>query len=108
MLRYSQADVKRFMSLVDVLPCGCWFFLGARSRGRGNRKWYGSFWLKDHGTIRAHRFASEGLGGQECPPGYDRDHKCRFSLCVNPQHIEVVTKAENQRRKNEKCLLPSS
>lgn len=27
-----------------------------------------------------------------------RDHLCRFSLCVNPNHFEIVDKDENQRR----------
>jgi hypothetical protein len=27
------------------------------------------------------------------------DHKCRNTLCVNPTHLEVVTHAENARRK---------
>ena len=50
-------------------------------------------------TVRAHRFASEVLGGEECPPEHDRDHKCCFSLCVNRDHIEVVHKRINQERK---------
>jgi hypothetical protein len=41
----TQADIDRFMSYVDKLPNGCWFWTGARSRGKGNRKWYGSWWF---------------------------------------------------------------
>jgi len=98
LLRATQADIDRFMSYVDKLPCGCWFWTGGRSRGGGNRKWYGSFKL-GRLTVRAHRFSSEVLGGQECPPGHHRDHRCVFSLCVNPDCIEVITAEENQRRK---------
>lgn len=97
-MKASKADVERFLKLVDKLPSGCWYWLGARSRGRGNRKYYGTFKLKGK-AIRAHRFASEILGNKTCPKGCHRDHKCHFSMCVNPEHIEVVTHEENQRRK---------
>ena len=106
MIKATARDIERFMSLVDILPCGCWFFMGARSKGKGNKKPYGSFHTENHGTVRAHRFSSEVFNGDECPPGYDRDHKCKFSLCVNPAHIEVVTKQENQRRKKLCSSLP--
>lgn len=101
LLRASIDDIKRFMKFVDKLPNGCWFWTGARSRGKGNRKWYGSFRLGRQ-TVRAHRFASEVLAGQECPTEHHRDHTCCFSLCVNPAHIEIVHKSVNQERKLER------
>lgn len=105
LLHATQADIDRFFKYVEKLPNGCWFWNGARSRGKKNRKWYGSFRLGKQ-TVRAHRFACEVLGGEagprECPPQHDRDHICRFSLCVNPDHLEVVTKLVNQERKHER------
>ena len=96
---YSQDDVERFSRYVDRLPSGCHFWTGARSRGKGNKKWYGSFRVKGK-TIRAHRFSAEAIGKMgPLPPGHHRDHTCRFSLCVNEAHIEYVTHEENQRRK---------
>lgn len=94
----QDADTERFFENVDKLPNGCWFWAGARSRGAGNRKWYGSFRVGKK-VIRAHRFACDHLGGKVCPPGHHRDHTCGFSLCVNPDHLEVVTHRENQERK---------
>lgn len=107
LIEATHADVTRFMRYVVVLPCGCWLWVGARSRGggkKGQKVWYGSFSyhcarLKKRVTVRAHRFASEVLGKKHCPPGHDRDHKCELSLCVNPECIEVVPKAVNQERK---------
>jgi hypothetical protein len=92
-------DVKRFMSYVEVLQGGCWYWTGARSRGKGNKKWYGSFHYNGK-TIRAHRFSAIYIGGQrELEKGEHRDHVCRFSMCVNPEHTEIVTHEENQKRK---------
>lgn len=103
MIQFTQADVDRFMSFVEKLPNGCWFWTGARSRGKGNKKWYGSFKLGKN-SIRAHRFSCEALANppKECPPEHHRDHTCRFSLCVNFDHVEIVHKDENQRRKVER------
>lgn len=100
-IKATADDVARFMRYVDKLPNGCWFWTGARSRGQGNRKWYGSFHV-DGRSVRAHRFALDVLAGQNCPPGHHRDHKCCFSLCVNPTHLEVVSHAENERRRTER------
>jgi hypothetical protein len=104
-IRATEADVARFMRHVDKLPSGCWFWTGARSRGKGNKKWYGTFTLVVNGKrtrVRAHRFSCEAIKGAPCPPGHDRDHTCRFSMCVCPDHIEVVTKRVNHERKLER------
>lgn len=94
-------DIERFLSYVEILDSGCWYWTGARSRGSGNRKWYGSFSYQGK-VIRAHRFACNVMRGMVCPPGHHRDHLCRFSMCVNPFHFEVVTHEENERRRKER------
>jgi hypothetical protein len=103
----TKEAVLRFYKYVDILPNGCWFWTGARSRGKGNRKWYGSFKFKGK-SIRAHRFACDVIGGKVCPPGWHRDHTCKFSLCVCPDHIEPVTHQVNQERKMERISPASS
>jgi hypothetical protein len=100
MIKATAADIERFMSFVDILPNGCWFWTGGRSRGKGNKKWYGSFSVGGK-TIRAHRFSCEVIGGKTLPKGHDRGHTCDFSLCVCPDHLEIVTKKKN----NEKMWL---
>jgi hypothetical protein len=32
------------------------------------------------------------------------DHVCRNRLCVNPDHLEMVTHRENCRRRDSACL----
>lgn len=97
----TSEEIARFYSYVEKLPNGCHFWAGGRSRGEGNKKWYGSFKYRGK-SIRAHRFAKDFIAGEVCPPGYHRDHTCEFSLCVNDEHIEIVTHEENQRRKMER------
>lgn len=113
LIKATEEDIRRFLKYVDKLPNGCWFWTGARSRGKKNKKWYGSFWLpaapelgRPKGiTVRAHRFAIEVFRKQPCPPGHDRGHTCHFSLCVCPWHVVIMTKEENQRQKMERRNL---
>ncbi len=70
---------------------GCWLWDGATTGGG-----YGN--LKYGGRYRpAHRVAYEALVG-EVPLGLDLDHLCRVRCCVNPDHLEAVTRRENLRR----------
>jgi hypothetical protein len=45
----------------------------------------------------AHRVAYRLTVG-EIPDGLTVDHLCRNRMCVNPDHMELVTLAENGRR----------
>lgn len=72
---------------------GCWLW----TKGKGP---YGFFYyIKDGITINtpAHRFAYE-LYREPIPKGLVIDHLCFTTRCVNPAHLEPVTRAENSRR----------
>lgn len=59
---------------------------------------YGQFKMNNQ-YFRAHRFFWERAYGP-IPPGLDLDHVCRNRLCVNPPHLEPVTRSENLHRGN--------
>lgn len=60
---------------------------------------YGRIWHKGRNTP-AHRVAWEKANGP-IPEGLVIDHLCRNPSCVNPDHMEVVTAAENRRRSHD-------
>ena len=75
---------------------GCWEWTKAlHSRGYGQMI-TGSKTTKRH-NVYAHRFAYETLVGP-IPDGLVLDHLCRNPKCVNPAHLEPVTRQENIRR----------
>src|SRR5690349_19395952 len=49
--------------------------------------------------ISAHKLAYEELYGA-VDPDKVLDHNCRRVRCVNPAHLELVSKSENERRKS--------
>ncbi|WP_375791707.1 HNH endonuclease signature motif containing protein [Actinoplanes campanulatus] len=52
----------------------------------------------EHGkAVTAHRYSYESLIGP-IPDGLTIDHLCRNRPCINPDHLEPVTQAENNRR----------
>lgn len=71
---------------------GCWVWqLSVSARGTG-------YPLLGGGGY-AHRAAWEAYRG-EIPEGLELDHLCRNSRCVNPYHLEPVTRDENLRRRS--------
>ena len=83
---------ERFWSKVMPEPnSGCFLWLGSTDSSG-----YGTFSIGS-GKRSAHIVAWL-LGGRELVAGLELDHKCRLRSCVNPDHLELVTHAENVRR----------
>lgn len=87
-----RSAMERFEDKVERIPFhACWEWIGSKS-GDG----YGRFW-NGRGLVNAHRWSYEDRRG-EIPDGLELDHLCRNRSCVNPWHLEPVTKSENLRR----------
>lgn len=90
--------VRRFWAKFTVDDNGCWIWTGAIVANG-----YGSFGM-NNGSQLAHRVAYELLVGP-IPDGMEMDHLCRVRRCVNPEHLEPVTKYENYKRGDAPGIL---
>ena len=73
---------------------GCWGWAGGHTKSG-----YGvtSFTHAGRKRIYAHCYSYDRFVGEQ-PKGMDIDHLCRNRGCVNPAHLELVTRSENLRR----------
>jgi len=88
---------ERFIDKIEVHPGGCWLWTGGRfANGYGRISWGRT---NRHMPVLAHRLSYLLFHGW-LPEGYELvlDHLCRVKHCVNPEHLEVVTAAENLHR----------
>src|SRR5574340_1101490 len=82
------ASLRKF----TVSDTGCWMWQGTlRPNG------YGRVWYRGR-TMTAHQ-AVWVASGRDLSLGLELDHLCRQRGCVNPGHLEPVSRAENNRRK---------
>lgn len=89
----------RIRDLISLQPCEnkvladkfCWSWQGSVEDGYPRLSWPG------FKTQRAHRIVYALLVG-EIPTGFELDHLCLNTICVNPNHLEPVTRLENLRR----------
>lgn len=83
----------RIMSKVAIVESGCWEWQGT-TNGTG----YGRVWDNTaREKLYVHRVMYE-LENGPIPDGLEVDHLCRNRGCVNPAHLEAVTRKVNQHR----------
>lgn len=86
-----QRKAATFWAQVRLADSGCWIWTGFRHlSGHAYTKWQGR-------VIGVHRMAYFLLVGP-LKEGLVLDHLCSTNACVNPKHLEPVSRSENTRR----------
>lgn len=88
---YRRSDQAGHVEQACGYGTPCWLWQGARDKNG-----YGVARARSP-RMAAHRLYYERAYGP-VPEGLQLDHLCRVPLCVNPEHLEPVTSAENTRR----------
>jgi hypothetical protein len=91
--------LNKVVSRCIINPIGCWIWDGPCS-GNGRGGGYPRMNLNGQ-TVAVHRVMWTNVHGY-IPSKKQIDHKCKNRMCVNPDHLEMVTHKENQRRRDGK------
>ena len=85
---YNTTDevLSRFVTAND----GCWIWTGSVANGYGHVDF-------ETRTIPAHRFFFAYYCG-DIPEGFDVHHRCEIPLCVNPEHLEALSRKDHVGR----------
>ncbi len=84
-------DQEAFIASKFDVSGDCWV-----RKGKPDGKGYGTIG-HNYKTHRAHKFVWEMLVGS-IPEGLEIHHNCENKMCSYPDHLELVTHAENMRR----------
>ena len=93
---------SRYLQLIHVKDDGCWQWLGCtRSKKYKNRRYrYGTYCGK-----LAHRLMFQAVRG-DIPADRDVDHICHNKLCVNPEHLQLLSHQKNCARRQKSGPSP--
>jgi hypothetical protein len=87
----TDSDLERFWGFISInKKTQCWNFKSLKSNG------YGQIRIGAKNVL-AHRFSYEVNNGK-IQEGLDLDHLCKNRKCVNPLHLQIVTRRENLLR----------
>ncbi len=95
MVEFVQVGVGSSQGRIGYLvgEDGCWSWVGHLVNGYAKMTLYEP---KKH-NVRVHRWMWERVNGS-IPPGFECHHTCGNRVCVNPSHMELLTKKEHVSR----------
>lgn len=89
--KYRYKTWERIQKRIAVSPTGCWEWQLSTVDG------YGQISVGKK-IVAVHRVALAIARGAGWPRHLQVDHLCRNRVCCNPEHLELVSGAENTRR----------
>jgi HNH endonuclease len=112
MTKYESLEQRLIANTVlDPEGGDCWIWLGKIDKRNGTWGYPKlNLWcrlLKKIVTKRAHRVSFEVFKGP-ISEGYEVDHTCRNTSCINPAHLEAVPPVTNKDRRIWKHTAKSS
>lgn len=90
---------EKVMRRVRIEADGCWIWTGPDS-GKGRGGGYPRMSL-DGATVAVH-IVMWIIRHGPIPPKKQIDHQCSRRMCVNPDHLQMVTHLRNQRLRDER------
>ena len=89
MVRQSMLPVRIDEKIFPEPNSGCWLWTATLGKDGYPFVWWGGK------NVDAHRLIYQLLVPQADIDGYDVHHKCRTILCVNPAHMNVLSRSHH-------------
>lgn len=99
--KYPDMEARLIANSVLDIMTDCWDWIGAKDKRASTPYGKITVWckeLKRRFKRQAHIVAYETFIGP-IPEGYEIDHTCRNTFCINPGHLEAVPPATNKDRR---------
>lgn len=80
--------LSKWWGNTEKTPAGCWVWQGSKNSS-------GYPYARYKGAMRGVHRMVYFLSGRPLMPGEAVHHKCGTKLCINPEHLEAATAADN-------------
>ena len=90
---------RKWQSTIRLTKSGCWQVPAVSMNNRGYPLGWDSTPREEGGQKVAtkHRIAWKVVTGKSIPNNREVHHKCRNQRCINPDHLQIVTKEQHRK-----------